>query len=158
MSQSERIRLIEEQARKVVSRNRCVDSSLQTMKVQAQASKVLAQTTIATSVGVDGCNRTLVNRGKGANMEYGAILQSQQACAVCPTTAPADTGATPVVILPTPCVNYTTVPFAQQNISTIYPAPYVAPCTDPGNRVYFPVKPVRGDDPNCKYEHLPYDS
>ena len=155
MSQSERLRLIQEQATKYVSRNKCVDSSLLTMQRQAQASRTAAPTTVAAVVSQNGCAANVVIRGKGTNMDYTGILQAAQACAICPDNAPADTGVVPVVVLPTPCVNYDVQPFAQQNISTIYPAPYVAPCTDPGNRQYFPVKPLRGD--TCNNQHLPYD-
>lgn len=91
-------------------------------------------------------------------MDYSAILQKAQGCAICPDVPPADTGVVPVVTLCTPCINNEVIPFAQQNISTIYPAPYVAPCTDPGNRHYFPEKPVRGDGPSCTHRHLPYDT
>jgi len=158
MSQSERIRHIQEQANSVISRNRCVDSSLLTLQRQAQASKMAAPITLEKKVIEDGCCRTMAVRGKGTNMDYTAILQRAQACAICPDVPVADTGVSPVIILPTPCINNTVIPFAQQNISTIYPPPYVPPCTDPGNRQYFPVKPVRGDGPNCKYQHLPYDT
>lgn len=91
-------------------------------------------------------------------MEYTAILQKAQGCAICPSTPPTDTGVAPVIALPVPCINDALPPFAQQAIATGYPAPYVPPCTDPGNRHYFPEKPVRGDGANCDYQHLPYDS
>ncbi len=159
MSQSERIRHIQEQANRVVSRNRCVDSSLLTMQRQAQASRTnIAPVTVQNKIVENGCCRTVTIRGKGMQMEYGGILQAAQGCAICPDVRPTDTGSSPVIILPTPCINETVIPFAQQNISTIYPAPYIPPCTDPGNRQYFPEKPVRGDGPNCDYQHLPYDS
>jgi hypothetical protein len=156
MSQSERIRHIQEQANRIVSRNKCVDSSLLTMQRQAQAAGRAVPGTVQSKVVEGGCCREVTIGGKGTNMEYLALLRAAEHCAVCPTPTPTDTSVSPVIILPTPCINPTVTPFAQQNISTIYPAPYVPPCTDPGNRVYFPVEPVRG--PGCKYEHLPLDS
>jgi hypothetical protein len=160
MSQSERIRHIQEQANRVVSRNRCVDSSLLTLQRQAQASKAGPSVPVVgtTTVVEGGCCRTVTVKGKGTQMDYTGILQKSQGCAVCPDVAPADTGVVPVVLLSVPCINNSVIPFAQQNISTIYPPPYVPPCTDPGNQQYFPVKPVRGSGPNCSHAHLPYDS
>lgn len=157
MSQSERIRLIEEAARKTVSRNKCVDSSFLTLINQAKAcSGSAVPVRVAAVVNRDDCPTNVVIRGKGTNGEYfGHILQAQN-CAICPDTGVVDGGVVPTVQLPTPCPNFAVQPFAQQNISTIYPAPYVAPCKDPGNRTYFPTVPKRGD--NCNLEHLPYDS
>ena len=118
MSESERIRRIQEQANKYVARNRCVDSSLLTMKRQAQASSVTAPATVA------------------------AVMQKAASCAVCSDT---DTSVTPYITLAVPCINNFAPPFTQQNLSTMY----VTPCTDPGNRVYFP--PAIYDGSNCTF-------
>lgn len=152
MSQSERLRLIQEQANKYVSRNRCVDASLQTMINQARASKTAAPQTVADVTNRDGCAANVVFRGAGTNMDQSALLQRAQGCAICPDVRPADTGVVPVVTLPVPCINQFAPPFTQQNLSTMY----VAPCTDPGIRGYFPNVVKRGED--CTLEHLPYDS
>lgn len=142
MSESERIRRIQEQANKYIARNKCVDSSLLTMKRQAQASSVVAPTIVSMVKSQDDCNTTTINEGKGTNMEYSAIMQKAASCAVCSDT---DTSVTPYITLVTPCINNFAPPFTQQNLSTIY----VAPCTDPGNRVYFP--PAIYDGSNCTF-------
>jgi hypothetical protein len=156
MSQSERIRLIEESARKIVSRNKTVDSSLRTLLVQAQASQIATPQRVAGVVDRNDCPTNVTISGKGTNGEYLGLLQVAQGCAICPTVKPTDTGLVPTITIPTPCLNFTTIPFAQQNISTIYPAPYVAPCSDPGIQGYFPPKERKGE--NCNAKHLPYDS
>jgi hypothetical protein len=159
MSQSERIRYVQEQATKYISRNKCVDSSLLTMTRQAQASKTrLPQAVAGVADGTEGsttnssCPTRVTFRGKGTNMDYTAVLQSQQACAVCPDNAPADTGVIPAITLPTVCINDSVIPFAQRNISTIYPAPYVEPCSVPGFFKYFPPKIY--DGPGCTYNRI----
>ena len=126
MSQSERLRLIQEQATKYVARNKCVDSSLQTYIVQAKASSRPTPSIISAVQNQNGCAANVSITGKGANMEYLGILQAAQASAV---------GA--------PCINQLAPPFTQQNLSTMY----VAPCTDPGKRDYFP--PYVSNGPGC---------
>lgn len=155
MLQSERLRLLQEASTKVVSRFKCVDSSLQTLIVQAQASQTSAPATVAAVASRSAGPTNVVATGKGTGGEYLGILQVAQGCAICPDVAPVG-AEVPAVILSVPTINYDVQPFAQQNISTIYPAPYIAPCTDPGNRFYFPSKPIRG--PACNSQHLPYDS
>jgi len=145
MSQSERLRLIQEQATKYVARNKCVDSSLQTFIVQAKASSTAAPKIISGVQSQNGCAANVTITGKGANMEYLGILQAAQASAVgspCCNT-PSDTSVSPVIVLPTPCINQLAPPFTQQNLSTMY----VAPCTDPGKRDYFP--PFVPNGPGC---------
>lgn len=152
LSESERLRYIQEQAQKTVSRNKCVDSSLLTMVAQAKASSVVQPQVVQSSVIMDGCCRTVTIAGKGTNMDQSALLQRAQHCAVCPDTALADTGLVPVVTLPVPCVDNFAPPFTQQNLSSFY----TAPCVDPGIRGYFPDVVKRGE--NCTLPHLPYDS
>lgn len=152
MSQSERLRLIQEQSNRYVSRNKCVDASLMTFMNQAKASSTAAPQRVASSVSDGDCCRTVAIAGKGTNMDQTALLQKAQSCAICPTPAPADTVVVPGVTLPVPCVDMNAPPFTQQNLSTMY----TAPCKDPGNRVYFPTEPTRGE--NCTLPHLPYDS
>ena len=142
MSESERIRLIQEQANKYIARNKCVDSSLLTMKRQAQASSVAAPATVAAVVSQNGCAANATVTGKGTNMDYSAIMQKAASCAVCSDT---NTSVTPYITLVTPCINNYAPPFTQQNLSTMY----VTPCTDPGNRVYFP--PAIYDGSNCTF-------
>lgn len=155
MLQSERLRLLQEASTKVVSRFKCVDSSLQTLLVQAQASSQSAPARVAALSSLPAGPTNTVATGKGTGGEYLGILQVAQGCAICPDVASAG-AEVPAVILSVPTINYDVQPFAQQNISTIYPEPYVPPCTDPGNRFYFPPKLVRG--PTCNSQHLPYDS
>jgi hypothetical protein len=147
MTQSERIRLIQEQANKYVSRNKCVDSSLQTMIVQAKASATSAPQIVAgkSGWGNGDSSFSVVADGKGTNGEYIAILQAAQANAIgapCSNT-PGDTGVSPQIVLPVPCINYNAPPWTQQNMSSFY----TAPCTNPGKRDYFPAIPSNG--PGC---------
>jgi hypothetical protein len=140
MTQSERIRLIQEQANKFVSRNKCNDSSLQTLIVQAKASATYTPQRVQ---GNNGC--TVVATGKGTNGEFINILQAAQANAMgapCSNT-PGDTGVTRVVTVPTPCINYNAPPWTQQNMSSFY----TAPCAIPGKNDYFPPRVPNG--PGC---------
>jgi hypothetical protein len=81
MSESERIRRIQEQANKYIARNKCVDSSLLTMKRQAQASSVAAPATVAAVVSQNGCAANATVTGKGTNMDYSAIMQNSASAA-----------------------------------------------------------------------------
>lgn len=156
MTQSERIRQIQESATQFVSRSKCVDSSLRTLIVQSQASSSAAPSRVATVVDRADCPTNVVVTGKGTNGEYLGILQVAQGCAICPDAAPAGPGEVRWIRLPTTCPDYERQPFAQQGISTQDPAPYVAPCTDPGKRDYFMTPLKRGV--GCNYAHLPYPS
>lgn len=145
MSQQEYIRRLQDAGNKFVSRNKTVDSSLLTMTRQFQGAKNQIPASVATKQEVRNCAMSGVARGKGTS-DSDAVLAAAVACGVCPTVAPADTGLVTHIILPTPCINYSVQPFAQINISTIYPAPQVpSACATPGNFHYFPVKPQRGD-------------
>ena len=138
MTQSERIRLIQEQANKYVSRSKCVDSSLQTIIVQAKASATYTPQKVANTSSMLG-----TVTGKGTNGEFINVLQAAQANAIgapCSNT-PAETPA--VITLPTPCINYNAPPWTQQNMSTMY----VAPCAIPGKLDYFP--PQLSNGPGC---------
>ena len=146
MTQSERIRLIQEQANKYVSRNKCNDSSLQTMIVQAKASSTYTPQKVQGSSGWGLTSSfNVVATGKGTNGEYINILQAAQANAIgapCSNT-PGDTGVTRTITLPTPCINYNAPPWTQQNMSSFY----VAPCAIPGKNDYFP--PFVSNGPGC---------
>ena len=160
MTDQERIRHIQEASTKFVSRNKCVDSSLMTMVVQARASTVAvpvesikAVTSKAvlqsTTPGVltSGCTNTNVYvTGVGTGHDYSGILQKAQSSAICACSGVGDTGVTPQIVLPVPCIDMTKPPFAQKNT----PAPfYTEPCADPGKRDYFPPKLYSG--PGCTY-------
>jgi len=156
MSDQERIRYIQEQANKVVSRNKCVDASLQTLINQAKAGSNrsgnngpgASPATVSAVVSRNGCAANVVITGGGSGGEYFAILQTAQGNAVGPAVAPADTGVTPIITLPVPCINMQAPPFTQQNLSTMY----TAPCTNPGKRDYFP--PNIYDGPGCTYNRI----
>lgn len=142
LSQSERLRYIQEQATKFVSRNKCVDSSLMTQIVQAKASSVMTPKVVT---GVQNSEYCGTVTGKGTNGEYINVLQTAEAAAIgapC-SNNPTDTGVNPHIILPTPCINFNAPPFTEQNLSTMY----VAPCVNPGIRNYFPRIPSNG--PGC---------
>jgi len=168
MTDQERIRHIQEQARLVISRNKCVDASLQTMINQSKACSQksgigITPTTVSAVMnysgrGLEALNTTLdtngggyptnvVKRGVGTGGEYFGILQVAQGNAIGPATAPADTGVVPIITLPIPCINMQAPPFTQQNLSTMY----VAPC-NPGKRDYFP--PPIYDGPGCTYNRI----
>jgi hypothetical protein len=135
MSQSERLALIQQQATKYVSRSKCVDSSLQTMRVQSQASKTATPGSVATFCGVA--------RGKGTNGEYIGILQKAQGCAVCSD----EPQGPPGIALAAPCLNQLAPPFTQQDLAN----PYITPCT-PGNASYPQSKVF--DPTGCKYARI----
>lgn len=140
MSESERIRLLQEQSNRYISRNRCVDSSLLTMTRQAAASKNSIPTAVAKKeCQQEGCATNTVAKGKGTNMEYLNVLQGSQACAVCPTTAPADGGVVTHIVLPSCC-------------APTPPSTVVGACTVPGYNVYFPPKIY--DGPGCTYNRI----
>ncbi|NBV77014.1 hypothetical protein EBR66_02555 [bacterium] len=146
LSQSELLRYQQEQATKYVARNRCVDASLLTMVNQAKASGIPTPGRVSSISTRDACSGQATICGKGTNGEYIGVLQAAQASAFnapCSTNKPGDTGVISQIVLPTPCINYNAPPFTQQNLSTMY----VAPCTDPGNRVYFP--PFVSNGPGC---------
>ena len=141
MSASELLRYKQEQATKYISRNKCNDSSVQTMITQAKAS---GRSSASIVTNTSSCS--LYVSGKGTNGEYIGILQAAQAAAFnapCSTNKPEDTGVTPRITLPVPCINYNAPPFTQQNLSTMY----VAPCKVPGKLDYFP--PFVSNGPGC---------
>jgi hypothetical protein len=148
MSDQERIRYIQEQANKYVSRNKCVDASLMTIINQAKASSVADPTTVSAVTNGGGCAKNVVITGGGAGGEYFGILQKAQNSAICACSGITDTGVSPVITLPVPCVNMNAPPFTQQNLS----APYTVPCTNPGKRDYFPPKIY--DGPGCTYNRI----
>ena len=148
MSESERIRHIQEQANKFVSRRKCVDSSLMTMMAQAKASSTSKPSTVPLVVNRGGCATNAVTTGVGTQMDYTAILQKAQGCAICPDFPTPNTNISSIITLAVPCINNLAPPFTQRNLSTMYnPA-----CTDPGKRDYFPA-PIF-DGPNCQFNRI----
>ena len=161
MDQSERIRHLEEQAKRYVSRSKCVDSSLRTLVVQSKASKTSAPASVALSCGVPAASyaavvpvaipgapyespaRCGVATGKGTNSEYVGILQAKQGCAVCSTDSQGGT-----ITLPVPCVDMNAPPFTQQRMD----APYIPPCKASTSEVFFPPKIY--DGPGCTYTRI----
>lgn len=148
MTDQERVRHLQEQANKYVSRNKCVDASLMTLINQSKASAVTNPAIVSAVVSAGGCAMNATITGGGAGGEYFGILQAAQGCAICPDILPTDTGVSPQIVLPTPCVDMSVPPFAQQNISSFY----TAPCTNPGKRDYFPPKIY--DGPGCTYTRI----
>jgi len=175
MSQGERLARIMNENQKYVSRSKVRDSSELTAIRQAKASSVpIPQTVQSVGLKVDAFGVTtslstvVTIRGKGTNMEYGAIMQAKQGCAICADTIGTD-------ILPGFYVStFTTYdrtlpPFAQKNLSTAYSEE----CKVPESARYFPPFLERGKtniyteqgihDPentgcSVKYQHLPYPS
>lgn len=163
MTDQERIRHIQEASKKFVSRNKCVDASLQTMINQAKASTVAVPVESIMSVrakavlqsttpGVltSGCTNTNVYiTGVGTGNDYSGILQKAQASAICACSGIADTGVVPQIVLPVPCIDMTKPPFAQKDTTTAF---YTEPCVNPGKRDYFPPKIYNG--PGCSYTKI----
>ena len=153
MTDQERIRHIQEQAKQVISRNKCTDASLHTLKVQAQAGSqrsgntLLAPGRVSAVMNKNGCANNVVISGEGTNGEYFGILQIAQGNAIHPRVANSD-AEVPIITLPVPCINMAAPPFTQQNLSTMY----VAPCTNPGKRDYFPARIY--DGPGCTYTRI----
>jgi hypothetical protein len=75
MSQSELLRLKQEQAIRFISRNKCVDASLMTVINQAKASSVPTPGRVSITSTRDACSGQGTATGKGANGEYIGILQ-----------------------------------------------------------------------------------
>ena len=154
MTDQERIRHIQEQANKFVSRNKCVDASLQTLIVQAttgsqrSGNTLLSAATVSAVMNNAGCANNVTITGVGTGGEYFGILQIAQGNAIQPTIPNGDTGVIPAIVLPVPCIDMQAPPFTQQNLSAMY----VAPCTDPGKRDYFPA-PIY-DGPGCTYNRI----
>ncbi len=148
MTDQERIRHIQEAATKFVSRNKCVDASLMIMMAQARASSVSQPTTVSAVVNQGGCGTNAVVTGNGAGGEYFGILQKAQSSAICACSGIEDTGVTPQIVLPVPCIDMTKPPFAQQDTANFYKEP----CADPGKRDYFPPKIY--DGPGCTYNRI----
>jgi len=115
---------------------------------QSRASSVAQPTTVSGVISAGGCAKNIVTTGGGAGGEYFGILQKAQSSAVCACSGITDTGVTPRIALPVPCINMNAPPFTQQVLSTAY----VAPCTNPGKRNYFPPKIY--DGPGCTYNRL----
>jgi hypothetical protein len=134
MDESQRIRLLQEQSIKYVSRWRPRDSSEITLELQAKAAAayVVAQKVSGTA-GSSGCQFTAA--GRENNSGFLAILQGKQGCAVCSDPGPTSSTVALGVEIPAPCNNYLAPPFTQQNLST----PYVV-CTTPANNYFFPPK------------------
>jgi len=160
MNQSERIRYIQEQANRYISKSKCVDSSLRTLVVQSAASKMVAPSSVSLNgdpaaayaaispVAIPGpsiirasCG---VAKGKGTNGEHTAIIQAKQGGAICGSDSVVGSGG---ITLPVPCVNMNAPPFTQQNMSD----PYKSSCGTP-SEVYFPPKIF--DGPGCTYTRI----
>lgn len=139
MTQSERLRYIEKEANKYVSRSKPRDSSEITHFRQAQASGTKIpqsvsskqlQGTVATRLNTNCCQQQI--KGKGTNMEFTQVLQSREHDAVCCSNPISQDG---IIELPVPCIDRTKPPFAQQDLNK---QTYIPACT-PGFNQYFPV-------------------
>ena len=140
MSYSERMRYIQEEANKVVSRNKVRDASEITLMRQAKASSVAspnivpAITNLHTNQlmppyqGQNDCTANVTYIGVGTK-DTTALLAQKQNCAVCSDD---DTSINPYIILPTPCYNRFDFPFIQKVSSA------TVSCGVPGFNHYFP--------------------
>lgn len=154
MSQSERIRRIQEEANIYLARNKVRDSSELTLIRQAEASSVV-QPQIVQNVYNQHTNQIVppyqfasqnstigVFTGVGTQNDYSAILQKAQSCAICSDDDPA---LNPYIIRSVPCYDRLDFPFIQNNLST----PYV--CQTIGKTGYFPQPPTCAASNNIYY-------
>jgi hypothetical protein len=124
MSESERLRHLQEKATSYVSRSKCVDSSLWTFQTQMKASKsVVAPQTVEgkivrpTGDGSANCCTTVTYRGKGTNMDQSALIAAAAGCAICSDVPVGATEASAAGIsIPTCCDNQQ----AQPTYTTFY--------------------------------------
>jgi hypothetical protein len=124
MSESERLRHLQEKATSYVSRSKCVDSSLWTFQAQMKASKsVVAPQTVEgkivrpTGDGSSNCCATVTYRGKGTNMDQSALIAAAAGCAICSDVPVGATEASAAGIsIPTCCDNQQ----AQPTYTTFY--------------------------------------
>lgn len=154
MSYSERLRYIQEENNKFISRNKVRDSSELTLIKQAKASSVQQPQTVSTVIDRNtsqqmttypyqsDCAANVVFTGNGTNMDYTAKLQKSQSCALCSDD---DSVVNRYITLPTPCYDRLQFPFIQTNLST----PVV--CHDPGFNKYFPPGPPCATSTNIYY-------
>ena len=154
LTQSERLRLIEEASNRYVARNKVRDSSELTLIRQAKASSVVAPQIV--SGVIDQHTSQLVSpyqfasqnstiayfKGVGTQNDYSAILQGAQKCAVCSDDDPS---INPYIVLPVPTIDPQQFPFIQRNLST----PVF--CSVPGFNVYFPPGPPCRASTNIYY-------
>jgi hypothetical protein len=156
MSQGERIRRIEEEAKVYISRTKVRDASELTNIRQAQASKTQTPQTITDtrfigdSIDSIGNNVQRVTiKGKGTHMEYTNVLQNAEHNAIC---GDSQVQNNPYLALgtyvPAPCYDRNKPPFAQQDL-TIPDHVYVPQCV-PGTNTYFP----RINDSTCVYDRV----
>ena len=162
---------------KYVSRSKVRDSSELTTIRQAKASSVeIPQTVQSATLKVDAYGNTtefstiVTIRGKGTNMEYGAILQKKQVCAVCEDNVGTD-------VLPgfyvSTFTTYDRTKYPFSALSVLSTAGYTPACKVADPVQYFPPFLERGakniyteqgvHDPantgsRVSFQHLPYDS
>jgi len=154
MSQSERIRRIQEEANIYLSRNKVRDSSELTLIKQAKASSVV-QPQIVQNVYNAHTNQIVPPyqfasqvstigffTGAGTHMDYSAILQGQQKCAVCSDDDPA---LNRYIIRSVPCYDRLQFPFIQNNLSSTYI------CQTIGKTGYFKQPPACAASNNIYY-------
>jgi len=150
MSQGERIRRIEEEARTYISRVKVRDASEITHIRQAQASKVYIPQSMSSLQVVGGCAANVHAKGKGTNMEYLNVLRAAENAAICGDT---QVQTNPYLALgtyvPAPCYDRTKPPFSQQDMSIPLADRYIPPCP-PGNERYFPII----TDSTCVYDRV----
>jgi hypothetical protein len=114
MSYSERMRHIQEEANKYVSRNKVRDASELTLMREAKASSVVIPNIVQSTAnlrssqlmppyqGQSDCAANVFYKGVGTN-DSTALLAKRQSCAVCSDD---DTSVNRYIVLPTPaCAN-----------------------------------------------------
>jgi len=133
MSQSEYLRRIVESTPNYVSRSKVRDSSEYTVIQQARAASTYIPATVPNTIDRNDCATSVVQTGKGVNMEYGGILLKAQGCAICADSRPFPTmAASRGITIPTVVYDRRLPPFSQQDLSG---NPYTPACT-PGQNFY----------------------
>lgn len=124
MSQSEYLRRLTDDAPRWISRNKVRDASEYTFIVQARGNTVrpsastpsLSVANISVQNGVSTITYAS-SRGNGTFNDYTAVLQADQACAICSDPDPV---VAPYVFISSICSDHSKPPFSQQNLSTAY--------------------------------------
>ena len=147
MSQGERIRRIEEEAKTYISRSKVRDSSELTSIRRAQASSNQIPTSVQDIQYVNGCAMTVQIKGKGTNMEYLNVLQAAESAAICCSADPSNIVNLGTYV-PAPCYDRNKPPFSQQNITI--PSNVYIPACKPADEQYFP----QIVDSTCVYDRV----
>ena len=159
LSQSERLRIAMDQQPKFIHRGKVRDSSERTVYYQSQASQTEIPTKVAGAIIYEGKVFETAYKGKGTNMEYGAVLQKAQANSLASDVDPMQY---PGITLAPAVYDNRKMPLSQQDLSGafvqgVFTGPYTSPaCKIPGFVQYFPAPIFNGS--RCNFNQNVYPS